>query len=41
MESRKKNNSRDHGGGLDAAVAKFGGAREDWLDLSTGINPSP
>ena len=39
--SRKKNNFRDHGGGLDAAVAKFGGAREDWLDLSTGINPSP
>ena len=41
MESRKKNNCRDHGGGLDAAVAKFGGAREDWLDLSTGINPAP
>ena len=34
--SRKKNNFRDHGGGLDAAVAQFGGAREDWLDLSTG-----
>ncbi|MFW5881385.1 MAG: aminotransferase class I/II-fold pyridoxal phosphate-dependent enzyme, partial [Roseicyclus sp.] len=30
---------RDHGGGLDAAAARFGGAREDWLDLSTGINP--
>ncbi len=30
---------RDHGGGLDAAVAEFGGARGDWLDLSTGINP--
>jgi cobalamin biosynthetic protein CobC len=30
---------RDHGGGLDAAAAAFGGAREDWLDLSTGINP--
>ena len=32
-------NGRDHGGGLDAAAAKFGGARGDWLDLSTGINP--
>lgn len=33
--------SRDHGGGLDAAVATYGGARGDWLDLSTGINPVP
>jgi cobalamin biosynthetic protein CobC len=32
---------RDHGGGLDAAVARFGGNRSDWLDLSTGINPEP
>lgn len=32
---------RDHGGGLDAAVARWGGARGDWLDLSTGINPVP
>ncbi|MDA9207907.1 pyridoxal phosphate-dependent class II aminotransferase [Octadecabacter sp.] len=32
---------RDHGGGLDAAVAAYGGARGDWLDLSTGINPVP
>lgn len=32
---------RDHGGGLDAAVAQFGGTRRDWLDLSTGINPEP
>lgn len=24
---------------MDAAAAKFGGARADWLDLSTGINP--
>ncbi len=32
---------RDHGGGLDAAIAKFGGARDSWLDLSTGINPVP
>lgn len=33
--------ARDHGGGLDAAAAVFGGARGDWLDLSTGINPVP
>ncbi|MBV1865209.1 MAG: pyridoxal phosphate-dependent class II aminotransferase [Rhodobacteraceae bacterium] len=33
--------SRDHGGGLDAAVTQFGGQRADWLDLSTGINPVP
>ncbi|GFE50443.1 threonine-phosphate decarboxylase [Roseobacter cerasinus] len=32
---------RDHGGGLDAAVAKFGGNRIGWIDLSTGINPHP
>ncbi|MBJ3763635.1 pyridoxal phosphate-dependent class II aminotransferase [Maribius pontilimi] len=32
---------RDHGGGLDAAIARWGGARADWLDLSTGINPVP
>lgn len=32
---------RDHGGGLDAAIAQFGGTRSDWLDLSTGINPVP
>lgn len=30
--------TRDHGGGLDAAAARWGGARADWLDLSTGIN---
>lgn len=28
-----------HGGGLDAAVARYGGYREDRIDLSTGINP--
>ncbi len=32
---------RDHGGGLDAAIARYGGARVDWIDLSTGINPEP
>ena len=30
----------DHGGGLARAKARFG-AGEDWLDLSTGINPWP
>lgn len=30
---------RDHGGGLDDAVALYGGTRAEWLDLSTGINP--
>jgi len=33
--------TRDHGGGLDAAVSTYGGARSDWIDLSTGINPVP
>ncbi len=33
--------ARDHGGGLDAAAALYGGARSDWIDLSTGINPVP
>jgi cobalamin biosynthetic protein CobC len=28
-----------HGGALDRAIAKHGGRREDWLDLSTGVNP--
>ena len=32
---------RDHGGGLDAAIARYGGTRDEWLDLSTGINPVP
>ncbi|MCA1777166.1 MAG: threonine-phosphate decarboxylase, partial [Loktanella sp.] len=33
--------TRDHGGRIDAAIAHYGGARGDWLDLSTGINPVP
>lgn len=33
--------SRDHGGGIDAAAAIYGGHRADWIDLSTGINPVP
>lgn len=32
---------RDHGGGLDGAIGRYGGSREDWIDLSTGINPAP
>ncbi|RIA45463.1 threonine-phosphate decarboxylase CobD [Dichotomicrobium thermohalophilum] len=32
---------RDHGGNLDAAMARYGGAAGDWIDLSTGINPRP
>ncbi len=32
---------RDHGGGIDAARARWGGAAAEWLDLSTGINPVP
>ncbi|MGR3371803.1 aminotransferase class I/II-fold pyridoxal phosphate-dependent enzyme [Pseudooceanicola nanhaiensis] len=32
---------RDHGGGIDAAAERFGGARDTWIDLSTGINPVP
>lgn len=32
---------RDHGGGVDDAVARYGGRRADWIDLSTGINPVP
>lgn len=31
--------ARDHGGDLDRARATYGG--EDWIDLSTGINPLP
>lgn len=31
----------DHGGALDRAVARFGGHRQGWVDLSTGINPWP
>ena len=30
-----------HGGALAEAVRHFGGSATDWLDLSTGINPSP
>lgn len=30
-----------HGGGVGAAAALYGGRPEDWLDLSTGLNPCP
>ncbi len=30
-----------HGGGIAAAAALYGGRVEDWLDLSTGLNPCP
>lgn len=30
-----------HGGALDQAIAQYGGARIEWTDLSTGINPVP
>jgi cobalamin biosynthetic protein CobC len=33
--------TRDHGGNIDAAMARYGGAPEDWIDLSTGINRAP
>ncbi|PVB63646.1 threonine-phosphate decarboxylase CobD [Labrenzia sp. 011] len=29
----------EHGGDLSLAIERFGGTREDWMDLSTGINP--
>jgi len=32
---------REHGGNLDVAQQRFGGAAEDWIDLSTGINRVP
>ena len=28
----------EHGGNLDLAMQRFGGAAHDWIDLSTGIN---
>ncbi|HEY0120949.1 MAG TPA: threonine-phosphate decarboxylase CobD [Rhizobium sp.] len=30
-----------HGGGITAAARRHGGRPEDWLDLSTGVNPNP
>lgn len=33
--------TRDHGGDLERAMARFGGTGADWIDLSTGINRQP
>lgn len=33
--------TRDHGGDIGAASARFGGTQEEWIDLSTGINQMP
>src|SRR5437016_3542932 len=33
--------TRDHGGNIDMAMARYGGASADWIDLSTGINRQP
>lgn len=30
-----------HGGNIDAAAIKYGIAKDQWLDLSTGLNPHP
>lgn len=35
------NSGREHGGGLDAAALTYGWPRDNWLDLSTGVNPNP
>lgn len=32
---------RDHGGNMDWAMGRYGGAAGDWIDLSTGINRVP
>jgi len=40
-DRREHGNRRDHGGGLAAAAAIYGGQPQEWLDLSTGINPVP
>ena len=40
-QDNQKTKSRDHGGGIDAAIAQYGGTRNTWVDLSTGINPVP
>ena len=37
----QKNGEREHGGGVYQASQLYGGEREQWIDLSTGINPNP
>lgn len=39
--TRETDLPRDHGGGIDSAASLYGGARSEWIDLSTGINPVP
>lgn len=41
MLTTSSKEQRDHGGDLDAAVARWGGERREWIDLSTGVNPVP
>ena len=41
FDSTGKTQPRDHGGQLETACALYGGLPEDWIDLSTGINPVP
>jgi len=31
----------EHGGNLNEAIRRFGHPRQEWIDLSTGINPHP
>jgi cobalamin biosynthetic protein CobC len=40
-QSQFRSTVRDHGGNLDATIARYGGSRAQWVDLSTGINPEP
>lgn len=39
-EPIKENPELSHGGDIAGAQSLFGGKRKDWLDLSTGINPT-
>ena len=39
LRGQMRDQIRDHGGNIDGAIARFGGA--DWIDLSTGINRVP
>ncbi|MCH8544913.1 MAG: threonine-phosphate decarboxylase CobD [Alcanivorax sp.] len=41
MTGRVTDPATGHGGQLNAAVRRWGIAREDWLDLSAGITPWP
>ena len=41
VRSSAVNGPIEHGGAIDAAVARYGIPKGRWLDLSTGINPNP